>query len=252
MARSYNRDPYRWLFPTDRDRDVLQAVPVVTSGGIVAGDTLALEVHAGAGAKLAVVGQAAEKIYRSDGPVAETKVTLNAGPGTWLEWIPQGTILFDGARVRRRIDIELDETAQLMAGELIYFGRRAMGERFATGLADETWTVTVAGRPVWTDRLRIDGGDRLDDPFGFDGAVAYGTLLFAGAGVADALDWARALLPESTEDLRIGVTALDGLMVCRLFGRDGAAVRDRFASIWAAWRNRFGGHAARMPRLWDI
>ena len=184
--------------------------------------------------------------------LAETRVKLTAADGAWLEWMPQGAILFDGAQISRAIDIDIDGSARLLAGELLFFGRRAMGERFANGFADERWSVRRAGRLVWQDRLRVDGEDRIVDPFGFDDAAAYATLVYAGDDATDALSWARPAAGESSPDLRIGLTAFDGLLICRMFGRDGAAVRERLGLLWSAWRHRFGGQAARMPRLWEI
>jgi urease accessory protein len=252
VARSYNSDPYRWLFPLERDGDLMQAVPVVTSGGIVAGDTLAMDVEATAGSSLNVVGQAAEKIYRSNGPVSETSVILNAREKSWLEWMPQGTIFFDGARARRRLEIDRQPTAKVLAGELLYFGRHAMGENYQSGLIDETWTLRVDGRMTWTDRLRITARDDLLKCFKFDGATAFATLVYAGDLTADDLAWTRALWAGRNDGLRIAATALPDLLICRLFGRRPDEIRALFSEVWAAWRHRFGGHAPRMPRLWDI
>src|SRR5436190_14625093 len=65
LSHLYQRDPLRVLFPDPAARDVPVAVMVTTSGGLVAGDRLNIELRAGAGAAAHVTASAAEKIYRS-------------------------------------------------------------------------------------------------------------------------------------------------------------------------------------------
>ena len=78
---------------------------------------------------------AAEKIYRSLGPPTEVDVSLDIGAGGRLAWLPQETILFDRARLSRRIDVDLAADASLVLAEALVFGRSAMGEAVRGGLA---------------------------------------------------------------------------------------------------------------------
>ena len=47
-----------------------------------------------------------------------------------LSGCPQETILFDRARLSRRIDVDLSPDATLVMAEAIVFGRSAMGEAY--------------------------------------------------------------------------------------------------------------------------
>ena len=57
------------------------------------------------------------------------RVAARAGASAHLAWLPQETILFDQARLSRRIDIDLHEDASLLLAEIVVFGRTAMDER---------------------------------------------------------------------------------------------------------------------------
>ncbi len=49
----------------------------------------------------------AAKCYRSAGTFAQQRIHLGAAGGATLEWLPQETIVFDGAKVDLEIAVEL-------------------------------------------------------------------------------------------------------------------------------------------------
>ena len=106
----------------------LEAVICNTGGGMTGGDRFAVDIELGADASLVAGTAAAEKIYRSNGPDAEMDVRLEIGEGARLVWLPQETILFDNARLSRRIDVDLADGASLLMAEAVVLGRSAMGE----------------------------------------------------------------------------------------------------------------------------
>ncbi|MBF0392683.1 MAG: urease accessory protein UreD, partial [Alphaproteobacteria bacterium] len=106
LAHLYQHDPLRVLFPLSPAGEPPEAALITTSGGLVGGDRLTIAVEARDNAACTVVAQAAEKVYRSLGADVAVSVRLTACPGAWLEWLPQETILFDGARLRRATLIE--------------------------------------------------------------------------------------------------------------------------------------------------
>ena len=82
----------------------IDAVIVNTAGGIACGDSFEVEIEAAEGAFITVTTPAAEKVYRSDGPVSHVLTRLTVGPQARIDWLPQETILFDHARLARRLD----------------------------------------------------------------------------------------------------------------------------------------------------
>src|ERR1700676_55928 len=122
----------RVRFPSP-EADGLSAVFVNTAGGIAGGDRFDIDVATGEGSHLAVTTAAAEKVYRAAGPAAEFNIALKVAAGSHLAWLPQETILFERARLQRRIDIHLADTASLLLCEIVVFGRAAMAERMLNG-----------------------------------------------------------------------------------------------------------------------
>src|SRR5437773_7500207 len=92
----------------------LEAVVVNTAGGMAGGDRFELDIEVGPGARLVITTAAAEKIYRTLEPDTNVGVTLTVAAGGKLAWLPQETILFDRAQLRRTIDVDLAADARLI------------------------------------------------------------------------------------------------------------------------------------------
>src|SRR6202140_1217886 len=135
----------RVRFPSP-EAEGLSAVFVNTAGGVAGGDRFDIDITAGEGTRLAVTTGAAEKICCAAGPAPRVDIALKAAAGAHLAWLPQETILFDRARVLRRIDIDLAENASLLLCEIVVFGRSAMGGRMLQGEFVDRWRVRRGGR----------------------------------------------------------------------------------------------------------
>src|SRR6202140_1640003 len=173
----------RVRFPSP-ESEGLSAVFVNTAGGIAGGDRFDIDIATGEGSRLAVTTAAAEKVYRTDGPAAQLDIALKAAAGSHLAWLPQETILFDRARVLRRIDIDLAEGASLLLCEIVVFGRAAMGERMLQGEFVDRWRVRRGGRLVFAENIRLDGdiGEKLSRPAIAKAGVGIGTALIVPGG----------------------------------------------------------------------
>ncbi len=254
----YQSDPGRALLPDPEPGEPGSLVMVTTSGGLTGGDRLALELALEPGARVTAMAQAAEKLYRSTASDRPTLLTqdLRAGAGAWLEWLPQETILFDGARLERHTLIDLDPAAEALIGDMLVYGRLAHGERFSRGELFDRWELRRAGRLIWTERQALDADipALLAAPAGFDGALAQASLLFvrpgfaSDSGAAPMLGALRAAL-EAHPDVRGGATRLDGFILARLLSPDPLALRRAFAALWRRCRAE-AGWADAMPRLW--
>jgi urease accessory protein len=218
----------------------LEAVIVNTGGGMTGGDRFSIDVSVDRGAALTAGTAAAEKIYRSTGPDAEMAIRLAVGAGGRLAWLPQETILFDGARLSRRIDVDLADDASLVMAEAAIFGRAAMGETVRDGLFADRWRLRRAGKLVFAENIRLDGAisDTLAQQAIAAGSIAVATVLAAAAGEGE-LAAVRALSFKG----EAGISAWNGIAVARLVARDGAALRHDLIAVLAAL-------GARVPRLW--
>lgn len=243
--------PYRLMTPmVERDEPPL-AVAANVSGGVVGGDRLDLSLAVGPNAAVSAVGQAAEKVYRSAGPEARLHNRISVESGGALDWMPQGTILFDGVRMIRRTTIDLADDAALLYGEILVFGRHGMGERLATGEIADNLDVSVANKRVFADRFRLaDTMAAIGDRFALDGAEA-AALAVLHAPRRDLLDATRARLV-AEPGLRCGTTRRGPLLILRWLGADAAALRASVGDFWRWARAEVCGFPTRLPSVWVI
>ncbi len=254
LSHLFQSDPCRILFPRPARGGPFEGVFITTSGGLVGGDRLLFKVMAAADTQACVTSQAAEKIYRSAGQTTEIAISLIIDAGATLEWMPQETILFDGARIRRYNRIDAAPGSKLLAGEIIVFGRTAFGEKVTTGLLHDSWRIYRGGTLVWADALHMDSAlnATLENPFTFDGAVACATLVFCADDAAVFLEGARALLDQhKTDDVRMSATCVGPTLIMRFLSLDTAALRQCYTTFWSLFRKQNFNFPAALPRVWE-
>lgn len=245
LADLHQSVPLRVLFPTPEPGEPPVAAVVNIAGGLAGGDAVGLSVVMAPGTLATLSTPAAEKIYRSLGPQTRVETRLNVASGAALEWIPQETILFDGARLARRIEADLAPGARVIMAEILVFGRHARGETLGHGSLLDTWRLRRGGALVWADGLAFGPDPRamLDNRFGFSGAEACATLAVCAE---DGLAALRDALREQ------GVAATlprPGLLLARWLGGAVPLRREMGAAIRLA-RSRLLGLPAALPRLW--
>jgi urease accessory protein len=240
--RLHESGSLRVRFPSP-EAEGLSAVFVNTAGGVAGGDRFDIDIATGEGSRLAVTTAAAEKIYRAQGPAARLNIALKAEAGSHLSWLPQETILFDRARVSRRFDIDLAESASLLLCEIVVFGRAAMGERMVHGEFVERWRLRRAGRLVFAENIRLDGdvGAKLASPAIAKGGAAIGTALIVPGD--EALAERIRELSESFGS-EVGISAWNGFAMARFCAQDAARLRADMMAVLG----RASGSA--LPRLW--
>ncbi|MBS0524103.1 MAG: urease accessory protein UreD [Proteobacteria bacterium] len=244
LADLYQRDPCRVLFPDAEPGEPTQAVLVTTSGGVTDGDSLTLAVEVGPGAEAVAATQAAEKIYRAARSTEHCAmdVAVTVGESATLDWLPQETIVFQGARLKRRTVADVAAGGSLLACEMVVLGRAASGERFTSGLLLDSWSVRRAGKLAWTDTLRVEG--ETPNGAGFGEANALATVIGVWDEPQPRFEKARTLL-EAADRVRAGATLVNGIVVARLLG-EATAVRAATTHFLGDFRG------CRLPRVWHV
>lgn len=245
----YQANPCRVLLPR-RPGGQVEAVLLNTAGGITDGDQLNYVVSATDGAVVTATTQAAEKVYRSRGDDSRVGCQLNVSGGAFLEWLPQETILFDGAALARKTDIEIDENSKLIALDWLVLGRLASGERLTNAAVHDRWRVRRDGKLIWADDFRLRGDIEAlrQRPSLLDGAKAMATMIYVGANAADHVEPVRELFKQTT--CRAGVSTRPGLLICRFLGRDPMDLRRDVEKFLLAFRAALHGRPCPLPRVW--
>lgn len=243
LTKLYQRTPCRVLTPYVDGTWGREIVLVNTAGGIAGGDRLAYEISLRSGACVTLTAQAAEKIYRALDAAARIETRLSVKDDAFAEWLPQETIVFEGGRLSRAIEISLSGGARVLALEALVLGRTAHGERLASGAIVDRWRVVRNGRLVWADIFRLEGdiGAQIAHPALLGGAGAIATAIYAAPDAGDRLDAVRAAL----EGACAGATVIENILIARITAADGASLRATILKLLSVLRD-----GAETPRVW--
>ena len=241
-GRLHESGSLRVRFPSPEDEG-LSAVFVNTAGGVAGGDHFDIAIAAGEGARLTLTTAAAEKVYRAPAAPARLDISLKAEAGAHLAWLPQETILFDRAKISRRIDIDLAEGASLLLCEIVVFGRAAMGERMQSGEFVDRWRLRRGGKLVFAETVRLDGdiGTKLARPAVAKGGVAIATALIVPGDEAVV---ERIREAADTFGSEVGISCWNGFAMARFCAQDAARLRADMMTVLGR------ASASPLPRLW--
>jgi urease accessory protein len=233
---------YRVRFP--RTAIGTEAVLINTGGGMTGGDRARFEFDLAENAAAVITTQAAERVYRSNGPSSEVSVRLKVACGARLDWLPQETILFSGARLAKRLDVNLATNASVLVAESLVFGRIARGERVVTGSLNDIWRVRRDNRLIFADHAQLEGPINriLMSRAVANGACAVAVVLLVSSDAEARLVQTRSILAEANSVT--GASAWNGLLVCRLLSAEPEALRADLIALLKHLRS------APMPRIW--
>ena len=225
--------------------DACEGVMINVGGGIVGGDRVQMACRLEAQARAVLTTQSAEKIYRAEGAPSHISVQLMLAEKSHLAWVPQETILYDGAKLQRDLAVEMAANASLTLLESTVFGRLAHKERLGLGLFRDSWRVRRAGQLIFAEDVKLEGGiaDTLDRLACGQGARAIATLLHVDRTAEKRLAGLRRTL--SSAQSLWGASAFQGFLVARFLAPDPSLVR---ADVKRALEFMLRGP---VPRVWS-
>lgn len=208
---------YRLRFPTTH-ASYIESSQINTGGGVVGGDSLMFNLSVGDGADAVHSTATAERIYRSMGPPAEIKVALELGNDARLDWLPQETILYSGARLKRRFEVKMASKARLLMAEMVVFGRVAHGEVLGGGALRDSWRIHRNGELVFAEETRLDGdiAEALARPAVAAGARGVALVVALAPSIEERLEAVRTVMEGARSDC--GASAWNGMLTARFLG----------------------------------
>jgi urease accessory protein len=243
--------PIALAFPNVDDRRSKEAVIINCSGGIAGGDRLEIEVVAQRGSSVAITTQAAEKIYRALDRPAHITARLEAHEGAKLAWLPQETIIFDKARVRRRTDVDLRSGAEVVALEWLVLGRIESGEEVRGGYVLDGWRVRLDGRLVWADAFLV-----CDEVFAhlhrealLSKWRAVGTLIYFGPGLPKRLEGLREIA--AALDCSCAATIVGAVIIVRVAAIASADLKRGLRRLLDQFSRELGPGPFGVPKMWS-
>ena len=223
-------------------------------GGVVGGDTLSINVTNHHQSQALITTPAANKFYRSGGPVAQLDQTLTIEENASLEWLPQETILFNGCAVHSTTRINLNPNSRFTGWEITCLGRPASGEAFNHGEFRQRYEIYKEDKPLFIERAFLKGGHPiLQAAWGLQNFTVTATMTVYPADKT-LLELARAAISEhaiiKNNNALYSATLIDQVLVCRYLGHHAEQAKQIFTSVWAALRPACLHREACMPRIW--
>jgi urease accessory protein len=236
--------------------DFCHSVILHTAGGMVGGDRLSFDVQLQPNAKALITTAAASKIYRSNGLQAKQNIQIKVDSGAYLEWLPQDTIIFNGANYRQDLRVELAPNSSWLGWEITRFGRSARGEKFLTGEWRSYTEIWREGKPLWIDRQWLPAGEGIiNSPHGLAGQPIVASLVWVGEKVSpEIVEKAREIWqnqPDFSSRGEAGVTQLTEGLLCRYRGASSIEVKHWFKQVWHLLRLSFCDRPSCPPRVWQ-
>src|SRR5512139_2291656 len=254
------RAPYmaqRALYPDPAMPDLAWLFVITTSGCVLQGDRLALDVALAPGARAHVTTQSATKIHSMDANYAVQTQSIALADGAYLEFLPEPLIPHRHARFLSETRMTIAPTATALYGEIVQPGRKHHhpDEDFgATLLSLGVAAERPDGGTLFTEKLVIDPARRPVRQTGvMDSFDVFGNAILLTP--KEGADRVHARI-DADVDLANGVASgacrlpNDAGLVFKVLGRETAQVKAKVREFWGIAREEITGTAIPPPFFW--
>ena len=255
ISRMHYTTPLRAFSNDDGNNDIAAAVIVNTSGGVVSGDRHKVNIIVNNNCKAMIFSQSAEKIYKSlNNNEANITNTVKVGENSWVEWLPQETILFENSRLKRNLKIYLSKNSESLVGEIVVLGRLAKGEFTNNVFFKDSISIYKNSKIQWLDILLLD--DELNNAkisiTRLSGANCFFTIVLSSENLEKYEKIIYNFIKENILDVTISLTIIHDNLVIRALGKEPLLLRKIFAKIWIFIRADIKKLPPFMPKLWWV
>jgi len=230
---------------------------ITTTGCLLQGDRLALDIKLGPRAQAHVTTQSATKIHAMDANYAAQTQSITLADDAYLEFLPDPVIPHRQARFVGDTQISVAPSATLLFSEIVQPGRKHHHP-------DECFGATVIS--IATSAARPDGGGLFTEKL----LIEPQRYAMRQAGVMDSFDvFANVILctpknkadrvyerVEADVDLAEGVAfgacrlPNDAGLIYKILGRETAQVKAKLREFWGVVRREITGAGLPPPFLW--
>lgn len=182
--------PPDYVSGADTPRLVHTVYLLTYGGGIVAGDSINLDVHLDRQTRLLLLTQGSTKIFKTEDPqlISHQRMNVNLKRGATLLYLPDPVQPFASTAFSQSQLYHLDDgEGSLCVCDWVTSGRSARGENwdiYEYSSRNEVWTTETSGkkRLLLRDNLILDKHGRTDMRLSsrMDGFSVFGTLIVRG------------------------------------------------------------------------
>jgi urease accessory protein len=214
------------------------------SGGIFEGDDLRLRIEAGEGAAAHVTSGASTIVHSMERKPARQRMEIHAQEGSFLEYLPDPTILFPRARLDNGVQMRVHPGSTTIVGDSLLLHDPKGANGVFDWLRSETRIEDPSGKLLACDRFWIDGSQLMRGFAGIAGTSTAQGSLFVVTGAKPAAEIVAAMRAALVVP---GVYAGAALLPnrsgawARILASDAAALKEAMFNAWSAARNLLTG-----------
>lgn len=229
----------------------IEAILINTAGGLTGGDVLTWRIEAANNTQSVFTTQACEKAYQSNSGAAHLTTEITLGSNAALAWLPQETILYNGAHLDRSLTVNLASGAIFLACEAVVLGREAMGETLDQAIFQDHWRIKRAGALAHAEETRIDATNlkALSAAALLQGHRAFATVLLVRDSDKEALETIKVDTAPLIEGAG-AMSAMESKLVARLWAPSAYALRHKLVPFLHTLNKKTTGAA--LPRVWGL
>jgi urease accessory protein len=230
---------------------------VTTSGCLLQGDRLAIDIDLAAGAQAHVTTQSATKIHTMESNYAAQEQTIRVADDAYLEFLPDVVIPHRGSRFIGETRISIAPSATMLFSEILLPGRKHHH-------ADETFGFDVfssfvaayrpLGRELFAEKLLIEPRRGLLRQAGAMGPFdVFGNVFLLTPKVhADRIYAEVGAQVDAKNRLAFGACRLpnDAGLVFKVLGMESQPVKQKVREFWALTREVVMGTKLQAEFLW--
>ncbi len=227
-------------------------------GGMAVGDEVNIDIALEPNAKALLTTPSAGRMYGTLGLDAaviapqKQSVTMHVAAGAEAEWLPQETIVYNGAYAELNTTVQLEGDARWMGWDIVRLGRAASGERFEQGYCRQRLSVYRDGKPVFLEYNPVIAGEAFQHGVaGMRGLNTLATLVATVSLQREAVDaLVEALAPWRSDASLWGVTQKESVLIVRYLGDSIMDCRAGLEHLWHLIRPACLNKSAVAPRIW--
>jgi urease accessory protein len=230
---------------------------ITTTGCVLQGDRLGLDINLGPAAQVHLTSQSATKIHAMDANYAAQSQTITLADDAYLEFLPDPVIPHRHSRFLSDTQICVAPSATLLFSEIIQPGRKHHhpDECFgATVLSISTSAARPDGRSLFAEKLVIEPQRHEMRQTGvmnsFD--VLANVILCTPTETAERIHERMQAAIDLAEGIAFGACRLPNEtgLIFKVLGRETTQVKAKVREFWGIVREEVVGAALPPPYLW--
>lgn len=248
----------RVLHCDDALPDMAWLFMITTSGCVLQGDRLALEVSLGPGARAHLTTQSATKIHSMDANYARQMQNFTLDEGAFLEFIPEPLLPHRNARYASDTRIIIHPSASMLCSEIVQAGRKYHHPDECFGVTLLTLASSAArpcGTKLFNEKLVIDPVHNQMRQAGvmekFD--VFGNVILCTTPEIAERVHERASAEVDLDNGIAYGACSLpnDAGLIYKVLGQETAQVQQKVRDFWEIARQEITGAAIPPPFFWQ-